>query len=688
MAFHSYNWHPLTWLSLQLDATLSGTQPPGFHRTSILLHAANAGLLYHVLLAVTKARWRSAAVALLFAVHPLRVESVAWISERKDVLSTFFGLLSLWAYAAYTRRPSVARYTVVAALFAASLLAKPMLVTLPCLMLVLDWWPLGRYGSVVSPKPAGSTEGAATAPVVDRNDTGSGGVAWLLVEKLPLLVLVAASCLVTVLAQSSHGAVADLQSLSPTARVENAAVSYLVYLSKTFWPVHLAVYYPHPALASDSSGGLSAFQAVVAGFVLLVLSTAAIALRRRAPYLLAGWLWFLGTLVPTIGLIQVGNQAYADRYTYFPQIGVLLALCWGLADLAVGHLRLAICSLAAAALALAAVTHEQLGIWHDSLSLWDHTIQTAGASPLALICQGEVLLEQGRCADAADAYRHALRLEPSSTRAMANLGIAYLRQGRLPDAAQCFEKALAMTPDFPLAYLNLGLVNMQLGRLDEAAAQTQKACDLDPGGYEAWLQLGQVELLRKNLARAAECFRETVRLLPDSSLALAGIADILLQQGRTDEGIARLREAVRIDPAFGRGHFMLATALEGQGDLAGAAEHFEQAVRYSPDFGPAWYKVGLLRVRQGRTADAVVCLTRAVERSRDSAAFQAALVSAVDSLAHEQALAGHLPEAAATMRKASEDAARAGLPELAAQIEARRKQYDNGVAAPQPGRQR
>jgi tetratricopeptide (TPR) repeat protein len=676
-AFHCDNWHPLTWLSLQLDATLWGKEPRGFHATSILLHAVNAGLLYCVLFALTEARWRSAAVALLFAVHPLRVESVAWISERKDVLSTFFGLLALWCYAAYARRPSVARYFAVTALFAASLLAKPMLVTLPCLMLVLDWWPLRRYELVADQKPREAGQGAAT----EVQPPGAGRrLLWLLAEKLPLFVLVGATCLLTLRAQSSHGSVADLRTLSATVRVENAAISYLAYLSKTFCPANLAVYYPHPAFAYDGSGGLSAFTACAAGVALLALTVGAVVLRGRAPYLLTGWLWFLGTLVPTIGLVQVGNQAYADRYTYFPQIGILLALCWGAADLANGRVALSV--LAAVTCALVVVTHEQLGVWHDSLSMWEHTIKVAGASPLALICQGEILLEKGRVADAADVYRHALRLEPASTRAMNNLGLSYLRQGRTPDALQCFERALEMAPDFAAAHLNLGLMSMQQGQFDEAARQTEAACALDPQSYDALFQLGQIELLRKNLPRAADCFRDALRLRPDASLAHTGLGDTLLQQGRTDEGVAQLREAVRLDPAFGRGHFLLATALQARGDGAAADEHFELAVRHSPDFGPAWYKVGLLRARQGRAADAVACLKRAVELGPETAELCGDLASAWLALAKEQARAGRLADAAATCKKASEEAVRAGLPDLAAEIELHRKQYDSGVSAP------
>src|SRR5579883_3044632 len=279
---YNSNWHPLTWLSLELDASLwhlpdGGPDPTGFHLTNVLVHAANVALVFFALRALTGAFWRSAAVALLFAVHPLRVESVAWVSERKDVLSTFFGLLALWAYAAYVAAPSRRRYLAVAGPFALSLLSKPMLVTLPCLLLVLDWWPLGRL------RP--------------------GDWRRRVVEKVPLFALVVASSAVTYLAQSKQRAVASTTMFPPSVRLENALVGYAAYLFKTVWPADLAAYYPHPIYDTRSGGGLTAETVGLAAVVLVALTAGAAALRRKAPYLLAGWLWFLGTLVPVIGLV-------------------------------------------------------------------------------------------------------------------------------------------------------------------------------------------------------------------------------------------------------------------------------------------------------------------------------------------------------------------------------------------------
>jgi Flp pilus assembly protein TadD len=543
--FRNSNWHPLTWLSLQLDASLwrlkdgKTPDPRGFHLTSVLLHAANAALLFAALRALTGAYWRSAAAALLFAVHPLRVESVAWISERKDVLSTLFGLLALWAYAAYAGRPSVGRYLAVAAAFAGSLLAKPMLVTLPCLLLVLDWWPLGRMGG------------------------GGRQVARLAVEKLPLVALAAASCIVTVLAQRSGKAVIGVETFPPGVRLENAAVSYVTYLSKTLWPAGLAVYFPHPALRYADSAGLSHVAAAGAAVVLVVLSAVAVALRRRAPYVLAGWLWYLGALVPVIGLVQVGNQAYADRYTYFPQVGILIALCWGAADLARHRAGVALAAAVAAAAVLAVLTHEQLGVWRDSLALWDHTVRTAGPSPLAMICRGEVLLERRRPDEAADCYREALRLEPTSARAMSNLGLCLLRQGKPEDAGRYFEDACRADPRLPMAHLNLGLVRLEQRRFAEAARAFEAECELDPKQTDAVFYLGQAEFYGGNLPGA----------------------------------VTHLREALRRNPHFGRGHFMLGLALESQGERAEAVRHFEEAVRYDPQFAPARQKLDSFRGR-------------------------------------------------------------------------------------------
>jgi tetratricopeptide (TPR) repeat protein len=500
--FAAGNWHPLTWLSLQLDASLWGPGPWGFHLTNVLLHAANAALLFLALRSLTGGFWRSAAAALLFAVHPLRAESVAWVSERKDVLSALFGLLALLAYAGYARAPSAGRYLLVAGALALSLSAKPMLVTLPCLLLVLDWWPLAR---------------ARTA----------GNWGKLAAEKLPLMALAAASAALTYQAQADQGAVGSIRALPPAVRLENATVGYVAYLAKTVWPFGLAVYYPHPARIDSMGGGLPPGEVAGAALLLVTLTAGAVAVRRRAPYLLAGWLWYLGTLVPVIGLVQVGSQAYADRYTYLPQVGLLLAVCWGVGDLARSRPRVALATAAVVAALLFTLTQAQVRVWHDSATLWEHALSVTPETPEALVRLGDAYKQERRDAKAEARYRAALRIDPEFVEALNNLGTLLHRQGRPADAAPFLEEACRVAPRFALAHTNLGNALHDLGRLDEAARAHEKAIELAPRLSEAHANLGLVEEARHNYARAAKCYEQALSLRPDFQPAHAGLTRIL-----------------------------------------------------------------------------------------------------------------------------------------------------------------
>jgi tetratricopeptide (TPR) repeat protein len=579
------NWHPLAWLSLQLDATLFGPGPLGFHLTNVLLHAANAALLFLALRSLTGAYRRSAAVALLFAVHPLRAESVAWVSERKDVLSAAFGLLALAAYAGYARAPSLRRYLPVVAALALSLMAKPMLVTLPFLLLVLDGWPLRRARAL--------------------GDWGK-----LAAEKLPLFAVVAASSAITVRAQAGEGAVMALEKLPLDARAGNAAVSYVAYLSKTVWPVNLAVLYPHPG------GGLPAWRVASAALLLAALTAGAVALRGRAPYLLAGWLWFVGTLVPVIGLVQVGLQAYADRYTYFPQVGLLIAVCWGAADLAGARARAALVTAGVVAWVLAGLTWGQLGVWRDSLALWEHAVRAAGESPVGLANLGETLEERGRFREAETRYRGAVRLEPESVKAHIDLGNNLLKQGKFDEAAQEFAEVCRLEPDSPRGYTNLGNVYLQQKKFGEAARQFQEACRRAPDVAMGFLNLGKAEEERGDFARAAESYREALRLEPDSPRAHAALGAALLQQGNDGEGLDQLRASVGCDPRFVDGHTLLGKALAQRGELAEAGRHLEAAVDLDRKSAEAWSNLGALRFLQGRKAEAEGCMAQARELRR------------------------------------------------------------------------
>ncbi len=607
-AFATYraaNWHPLTWLSLQLDASLWRTSdgkpdPRGFHLTNVLLHAANAALAFLALRSLTGAFWRSLAAALLFAVHPLRVESVAWVAERKDVLSVFFGLLALWAYAAYVRSPSARRYLPVCGAFALSLLAKPTLVTLPFLLLVLDWWPLAR---------------------------GPRG-AWPLVrEKVPLFALTAAACAITVVAQADQGAVGNLQYFPLVARLANAVVSYAMYLGQTFWPVGLTPYYPH------LGSGLPGWQVGGAAALLAGLTAGALALRRRAPYLLAGWLWFLGTLVPVIGLVQVGGQAYADRYTYFPQLGLLVAVCWGVAALAHGRAaRLALATGMAAAVALTVATQRQLAAWQDGVSLWDHALRVRPESTVYLKNLGEAFEERGELDRAADCYRHALAIEPDSGPLHADLGRLLSRQGKPKEAVRELETACRCAPDYARARSLLGHALFEQGDIEAAAGHYEAALRLAPFLSEAHADVAMVEAKRGNLDRAVALYREALALGPGDSRLHDALGNVLLDLRRVDEAVSHLRAAVRCDKESATAHNDLGKALGMRREFGAAEAEFREATRLDPNLATAWYNLGAARLKQGRPEAAAENLARAVELDPANAGYRQLLASVLSAL--------------------------------------------------------
>jgi hypothetical protein len=421
-AFTTYacrNWHPLTWLSLQLDATLFGPGPLGFHLTNVLFHAANVLLLFLVLRAMTGQEMRSAVVAALWAAHPLRVESVAWVSERKDVLSVFFGLLAMAAYVRSARRGRLGWYLAALLAFLASLLAKPMLVTLPCLLLVLDFWPLCRGVWTAAGQAAGAVAPPFRPVPFPR----------LIAEKLPLLALVLLLLPLTLSAQ--FVALSDLDSLPLGARVGNALLSYVRYLGLLFWPAGLTIEYPHPGR------GLPALPVLLATAVVACLTFLALRCRRTRPYLLVGWLWYLGTLVPVIGLVQVGQQGLADRYTYFPTVGILLALVWGAGDLLAESPRaakFAAVALTAVLLALTVTTGRQIRHWHDGLALYRHAVEVNPSNPEMHAGLGQALLLHNALPEAAVALEEAVRLDGDNPRWRRLLAFCYRRLGREEDA--------------------------------------------------------------------------------------------------------------------------------------------------------------------------------------------------------------------------------------------------------------
>lgn len=504
---HASNWHPITWLSHMLDCQIYGLSPYGHHLTNLILHLANTILLFLVLNRATGGLWRSAFVAALFGLHPLHVESVAWVAERKDVLSTFFWMLTMWFYVRYVASPRLASYVLVVFFMALGLMAKPMLVTLPFVLLLMDFWPLRRLAVVPEDNTFDSKNGESKT-----KNKNKAQILRLFVEKVPLLVLAAVSSVITIAAQQSGKAFAPLHALSLKIRVANALVSYVKYIAKMLWPQDLACLYTYPY------NGLPAWQ--VAGAAVLLLSVSGLAIRaaRRFPYVPAGWFWYLGTLIPVIGLVQVGSQSMADRYTYVPLIGLFIVISWGVAEF-VQSWRYGKAVLAVAAgialSGLAILTWLQVGCWRNSTTLFQHTLRVSPDSAIVQNNLGFALAQQGRLKVAVSHYREALRIEPYYLKARFNLGFALGKLGRLDEAIDHFSRLLHVKPDFAEAHYNLAVALSQENRLEEAIEHLRDAIRVEPDYAEAHNELGVLLARGGKMQEAIVHFSKALEVKPD-----------------------------------------------------------------------------------------------------------------------------------------------------------------------------
>jgi tetratricopeptide (TPR) repeat protein len=640
---HFVNWHPLTWLSLQLDSQLFGLDPAAYHCTNVLLHLANTLLLFGFLVRTTGACWRSFCVAGLFAVHPLHVESVAWIAERKDVLSTFFGMLALWAYDVYRRRPSLLRYLTVAGAFALSLAAKPMLVTLPCVLLLLDYWPLRRLGR--------------------------GTWKQLFLEKLPLFALSAASCVLTVYAMGTGGAENPAGAFQ--ARAAAALLAYATYLSKTLWPAGLTAHYPHLGPA------LPIWEAAGAGLLLLAITAVVLRLARRAPYALVGWLWFVGTLVPVTGLVQIlGGHLIADRYTYVPLIGLFLVASWGAAEVlerlrCPWPVRASLAALALAACALA--TDRQVATWHDPETLWLHALAVTESNCVAHGELALIRLQQGKLDEAKHHCLEALRVQPWYTKARTNLGLVLFQEGRTDEAAEQLEAALREDPGSVAAHNNLGLVRVHQGRLDEAVEQFRQALILAPYFPEALNNLGLTYLRQGKAESAAAAIRTALAMRPAYAEAHNSLGLALLPQD-SEHGIAAFRVAVHLEPGNSRFHCNLAWALWQAGRREAALAEYETASRIDPAWPRTQARTAWMLATHpdGRLRDgALAC--RLAEQACQATAYQQPQL--LDVLATALAETDRFEEAARTARQALK--LRPDDEKWARQVEARLRDYES-----------
>ena len=522
------NWHPLTWLSHALDYQLFHLNAAGHHFSSLLIHALNAALLFLLLVWATGRIGTSLLVAGLFALHPINVESVAWVAERKSVLSTFFFLASIGAYGWYAVRPNLQRYVTVATLFALALMAKPMVITLPFVLLLLDYWPLGRI------------QGSSAAPAPQKPMFG------LFLEKVPLLLLSAGSALITMRAQQAGGSIRSMLQVSPGVRIENALVAYALYLWKMAWPARLAPLYPHPG---DS---LAAWQVILAGVILAGISAVVFVFRSNR-YLLVGWLWFLGTLIPVIGLVQVGDAAMADRYAYIPLIGIFVMMVWGLADLADAQkLGLASRMIPAACvlLLLAFATRQQLSYWASSYDLWSHTVAVTAPNFIAQDNLGGALLLMGEPDQAYPHFQAAAEINAHDPMSHSNIG-AYLQEhGHLKEAVAQYKIAVGLTSDLGLlatTYANLGSAYRDLGDDGRALRSYDQALRLNANQFNAFLGLGVLLEKQGKLDDAIFNYSRAVEIAPNApGYALLGHA--LQLAGRREEAVAAYRAALAISP--------------------------------------------------------------------------------------------------------------------------------------------
>ncbi len=589
---HAGNWHPLTWLSHMLDYEFWSLKPAGHHMANLFLHIVNTLLLFLVLQRMVRATWRNAFVAALFALHPLHVESVAWVAERKDVLCALFWILTMGAYTYYVKRPTLIRYAGVIVCFVLGLLSKPMIVTLPFVLLLLDYWPLGRKAEGV-------------------------GATRLILEKTPLFVLTVVSCLITLYAQTEGGATGALEQLPFLNRTANALVSYVSYIAKMVWPQHLAILYPHPV-------SLPVWQVLGAAVLLIIVTLLAIRERTRHPYLLVGWLWYLGTLVPVIGFVQVGIQAVADRYTYIPLIGLFIIIAYGipgsLARMRNGRIALALSGVLLL-LILAILTRSQVQLWENEIRLYVFTLNVTSDNFVVQNNLGKAFASRGQNEKAISHFVEALRISPNNTLAHKNLGVVLVAQGKIEEAGFHFAKALGTNPDNAEVRHSIGVVLVGQGKPQEAAPYFESALRANPKRADSHNYLGVIYTNQGKNKEAIAHFTEALRIDPAYQEAHRNLGTALLREGRNEEAIRSFSEALRIDPRDEKAHNSLGVALGRQGKIPEAMTHYIQALEINPLSVDAHCNLGEILSLQGKTQEAIFHYTQALRiQPRDAEA--------------------------------------------------------------------
>jgi tetratricopeptide (TPR) repeat protein len=621
-AVHSSNWHPLTWLSHMLDCQLYGMNPGWHHLINVLFHILNTLLLFLVLKRMTGNFWQSSFVAAMFALHPLHVESVAWVAERKDVLSTFFWMMTLWSYTRYVERSKFDRYLLVLLCFILGLMAKPMLVTLPFVLLLLDYWPLNRFQFEKS-------------GYGDKSEQGRFPLT-LILEKMPLFVLSAASSVVTYLAQKSSGSVSPLDAIPFKVRIANAMVSYVSYIGKMIWPHNLAVIYPYQR-------NILLWKIAGAFFLLLAISVVVFMMVKTKPYFAVGWFWYIGTLVPVIGLVQVGSQAMADRYTYMPLIGIFIIIAWGTPDLVPKwrYKKIGFTVLTTSVLAVLMITSRlQVTYWSDSTTLFEHAINATVDNSIAHV----------------------------------NLGQALIENGKIEAANRHFYEALRIKPDLVEPLLNIGIVLREKGNIDEAIDHFLKAVHFKPDCVEAYSELGMTLKNKGDFVGAVKSYLEAIRIKPDQAKFYNNIGAILAHQNKGKEAIVYFNKAIQIDPAYAGAYYNLGKVFVNEGKIEDAILNYRKALSINEDMTQILYHLAWIFATHGdkkyrNGQEAVKLATKLCSITKYTQPL------ALDALAAAYAETGRFNEAVITAQKALKLALKEGPVNLASDLKNRLEFY-------------
>ncbi len=526
---HACNWHPITWISHIFDNHLYGMNSGGHHFTNVLFHLLNTLLLFFVFNKATGRLWESSFVAALFALHPTHVESVAWVAERKDVLSTFFWMVTIWSYVWYAGSRSLKRYVIVLLSFALGLMSKPMVVTLPFVLLLMDYWPLKRF------------EVDPANPSIPQSHTPS---IYLVCEKIPFIILSAVSGVVTYLVQQNCGAVNSLGEWPLYVRASNAFVAYIGYMVKMVWPFNLAVFYPHPEV-------IPIWRAAMACVLLLSISLFAIKKARRYPYFVVGWLWYLVVLVPVIGLVKVGAQAMADRYSYLPTIGLFIIIAWGFSDFSTGfRYKKAALNIAAilTLLILMMTARLQLGYWENSITLFEHAVKVTKDNDLAHFNLGNAFMTKGKIDEAIYHYNNAVNIRPDDAQTHTNLGIALFRKGDIDAAAAEYKKAIKIDPDSPEAHNCMGNILYAQGKFKKAEGLYEEALRIKSDYSQAHNNIGLALYAQGKIDKAIYHYTEALRIKPDYAETCNNLGAALTKKGMVDKAIIFFKEALRMEP--------------------------------------------------------------------------------------------------------------------------------------------